>query len=71
MSTLTNTDYGVRLNGYSISSSKSGQKLYSYDRWSDKEYFIGKVAFEDEVQDGSFKVRTWTLTNGKKYHYIS
>lgn len=68
---MNGKDYGIRLNGYSLTSSKSGNKLSSYKRHSDKEYLIGKVESEEKFQDGSFKITVWTLTNGKKYHYIT
>jgi hypothetical protein len=64
-------DYGVKLSGYSLSSSKSGTKLSSYYRSSDKEYQLGKVKSEETFKDGSFTVTVWTLTHGPKYYYVS
>lgn len=63
-------DYGIKLNGFSIISSKSGKKLSSYCRDSDKEYRIGKIDSEENFKDGSFKITAWTLTDGGKYYYV-
>jgi len=63
-----NTDYGVRLNGYSVI---NGKKLCRYDRSSDKEYKIGNIESTKTLEFGPVYMTVWTLTSGEKYHHIS
>ena len=66
-------EYGERLYGYSIKSSKYGKQLCRFSRESsgrEIEAKLGVIQESKVIYHGPVRVDTWELKNGKNYYYM-